>query len=63
MIGLGGWGGRNEKSGPYVYYNEQGQLVRDEKVTVTEVGSNSLFGALANPPAAAEHRPIETAGA
>ncbi len=32
-------------------------------VTVTEVGSNSLFGALANPPAAAEHRPIETAGA
>ena len=32
-------------------------------VTVTEVGSNSLFGALANPPAAAEHRPIEAAGA
>jgi hypothetical protein len=21
MIGLGGWGGRNEKSGPYVYYD------------------------------------------
>jgi tRNA-2-methylthio-N6-dimethylallyladenosine synthase len=32
-------------------------------VTVTEVGSNSLFGALANLPAAAEHRPIEAAGA
>src|SRR5690606_17274585 len=30
MIGLGGWGGRNEKSGPYVYYNAQGQLIRDE---------------------------------
>src|SRR6185436_13348043 len=22
MIGLGGWGGRNEKSGPYVYFDE-----------------------------------------
>lgn len=29
MIGLGGWGGRNEKSGPYVYYNQQGEIVRD----------------------------------
>lgn len=29
MIGLGGWGGRNEKSGPYVYYNDAGELVRD----------------------------------
>lgn len=30
MIGLGGWGGRNEKSGPYVYLNDDGDLVRDE---------------------------------
>lgn len=30
MIGLGGWGGRNEKSGPYVYYTEDGELKRDE---------------------------------
>jgi type 1 glutamine amidotransferase len=30
MIGLGGWGGRNEKSGPYVYWNE-GEIVRDMK--------------------------------
>ena len=30
MIGLGGWGGRNEKSGPYVYLDENGKLVRDE---------------------------------
>jgi type 1 glutamine amidotransferase len=30
MIGLGGWGGRNEKSGPYVYLDEAGKLVRDE---------------------------------
>ncbi len=28
MIGLGGWGGRNEKSGPYVYVKD-GALVRD----------------------------------
>lgn len=30
MIGLGGWGGRNEKSGPYVYFNDDGKQVRDE---------------------------------
>ncbi|MBT5927433.1 MAG: ThuA domain-containing protein [Verrucomicrobia bacterium] len=29
MIGLGGWGGRNEASGPYVYYDDHGHLVRD----------------------------------
>jgi uncharacterized protein len=29
IIGLGGWGGRNEKSGPYVYYNGN-QLIRDD---------------------------------
>jgi type 1 glutamine amidotransferase len=29
IIGLGGWGGRNEKSGPYVYLNDKGELVRD----------------------------------
>lgn len=31
MIGLGGWGGRNEKSGPYVYIDRDGKLVRDTK--------------------------------
>lgn len=30
IIGLGGWGGRSEKSGPYVYFNEEGKLVRDK---------------------------------
>lgn len=30
MIGLGGWGGRNEKSGPYVYYNKEGKIVRED---------------------------------
>ena len=30
MIGLGGWGGRTEKSGPYVYINDAGTLVRDD---------------------------------
>jgi type 1 glutamine amidotransferase len=29
MIGLGGWGGRNEKSGPYVYFDADGKVVRD----------------------------------
>lgn len=29
MIGLGGWGGRNEKSGPYVYLNDKGKTIRD----------------------------------
>ena len=29
MIGLGGWGGRNEQSGPYVYYDADGNVVRD----------------------------------
>jgi type 1 glutamine amidotransferase len=29
MIGLGGWGDRNEKHGPYVYYTNEGVLVRD----------------------------------
>lgn len=28
MIGLGGWGGRNEKSGPYVYWKD-GKFVND----------------------------------
>ncbi len=38
MIGLGGWGGRNEKSGPYVYYRD-GELVRD-----TSPGSGGTHG-------------------
>ena len=29
MIGLGGWGGRNEKDGPYIYWKD-GKIVRDE---------------------------------
>lgn len=28
MIGLGGWGGRNEMHGPYIYYKD-GELIRD----------------------------------
>ena len=30
MIGIGGWGGRNEKSGPYVFIDESGKTVRDD---------------------------------
>ena len=29
MIGVGGWGGRSEKSGPFVYLQEDGTEVRD----------------------------------
>jgi len=29
MIGIGGWGDRNEKDGPYVYYNEEDEIIRD----------------------------------
>ncbi len=29
LIGLGGWGGRNEKHGPYIYVKD-GEVVRDE---------------------------------
>ncbi|WP_238719020.1 ThuA domain-containing protein [Pelagihabitans pacificus] len=29
MIGLGGWGDRTEKDGPYVYYNDEGEEIRD----------------------------------
>ena len=39
MIGLGGWGGRNEKSGPYVYLDESGKVVRN-----TEKGSGGHHG-------------------
>jgi type 1 glutamine amidotransferase len=30
MTAVGGWGGRNEKSGPYLYMNEDGKVVRDD---------------------------------
>jgi len=29
MIGIGGWGDRTEKDGPYVYYMNDGDLIRD----------------------------------
>jgi type 1 glutamine amidotransferase len=39
MIGLGGWGGRSEKDGPYVYYDNEGELVRD-----TSAGGSGAHG-------------------
>jgi type 1 glutamine amidotransferase len=30
IIGVGGWGGRNQKSGPRVYIDDQGDVVRDK---------------------------------
>ena len=29
MTGIGGWAGRNEKSGPYLYIDSRGEVVRD----------------------------------
>lgn len=29
IIGMGAWGDRNEKDGPYVYYDDSGKLIRD----------------------------------
>ena len=40
MIGLGAWGGRDEKTGPYVYYNEAGEVVKDSTEGVC--GSHGL---------------------
>lgn len=40
MIGLGGWGGRSEKDGPYVYYTNEGELHRD-----TSSGGGGTHGA------------------
>jgi type 1 glutamine amidotransferase len=31
MIGVGGWGGRNEKTGPYIFVDDSGRVVRDGK--------------------------------
>ncbi len=31
MIGLGGWGDRDQSDGPYVYYSNNGELIRDTK--------------------------------
>lgn len=31
MIGVGAWGGRDEKTGPYVYYDDQDKLQHDPK--------------------------------
>ncbi|HRQ50191.1 MAG TPA: ThuA domain-containing protein [Agriterribacter sp.] len=43
MIGLGGWGNRSEKDGPYVYYDEAGKQVKDERPGVG--GSHGKFHA------------------
>ncbi|WP_405607937.1 ThuA domain-containing protein [Polaribacter sp. Asnod1-A03] len=40
MIGLGGWGDRDEKDGPYVYYNNEEELIYD-----TSIGKAGSHGA------------------
>ncbi|MBK5278637.1 MAG: ThuA domain-containing protein [Bacteroidia bacterium] len=39
MIGIGGWGDRSEKSGPYVYYDTENKFVRD-----TTKGTGGMHG-------------------
>ena len=39
MIGVGGWGDRSEKSGPYIYYDSLNKLVRD-----TTAGTGGMHG-------------------
>ena len=38
MIGLGGWGDRTEKDGPYVYFNNEGEFIMDD--TIGRAGSH-----------------------
>jgi uncharacterized protein len=40
MIGLGGWGNRNEKSGPYVYYTKD----KEERIEDNSVGRGGSHG-------------------
>jgi len=40
MIGIGGWGDRTEKDGPFVYYDQEGKLIRD-----TNAGKAGSHGA------------------
>lgn len=34
MIGVGGWGGRDQSSGPAIYLNDKGELVKDESAGI-----------------------------
>ncbi len=38
MIGVGGWGGRSQATGPYLYYTDEGRLVKD--TSAGECGSH-----------------------
>tara|TARA_R110002096_G_scaffold435516_1_gene661160 strand:+ start:3325 stop:4368 length:1044 start_codon:yes stop_codon:yes gene_type:complete len=40
MTGLGGWGGRDNTSGPYVFYNDDGEIQKDHSKGVA--GSHGL---------------------
>ena len=41
MIGLGGWGGRNEDSGPYLFFDNSGKLIRDRDLAEEVVMAHS----------------------
>ena len=57
MIGLGGWGGRNEKSGPYVRFRD-GQIVKDETAGQggSRIGAGAQEGGLRRSPFARSGR-------
>lgn len=57
MIGLGGWGGRSEKDGPYVYYSNEGELVRD-----TSPGGSGAHGSQVEFPVTIRHEHPITKG-
>ena len=42
MIGLGGWGGRNEKRGPYVYFNDEGEAGPRRKEAAAAATARSI---------------------
>ena len=58
MIGLGGWGGRNEASGPWIYFDQAGKSVRDD--SAGRGGSHGQQHEFTIEKRAAEH-PIMTA--
>ncbi len=56
MIGLGGWGGRDETSGPYVYFDAEGKVVRDKSAgTGGNHGPQHEFSVVVRDSAAPHH--------
>ena len=50
MIGLGGWGGRNEESGPYIYFKDGKRVVDNSKGRGGNHGAQHEFSVVARDP-------------